>query len=227
MRTYTNALLLSSLRLRDASMLAALVIFVLFAVVVALLERQHGAGAADRSLTGAAFGIALPLAAWGVVRRATHASRLDRSFAELARHGADRRLLALGQLTATALACLMLGMLLGAVTVVAARGLADPATPADAWTSASIGAMAGAAYACWFTLGASFGRNGGGRTAFLMLDWALGASASALALPLPRGHILNLLGAQAPLGLSQAASALALTVLTFLLLALAIYRIPR
>lgn len=196
-------------------------------LLVTLLERRLGPGSVDRSLTGVAFGLVLPLAAFSIVKRSCRSGRLDTSFTELARHGADRRALALGQATASALSCAVIGMLLGAVTVLAARGFTDPRLAPDLTRTAWIGAMAGAAYACWFTAGASFGKRGGGRTAFLVLDWTFGSSSSGLALLLPRGHVLNLLGATPPLGIGQFTSFLLLPLLTFFALGLAIYRIPR
>jgi hypothetical protein len=227
MSSFSIALKLTTTRLRRPALIVGLVLALAFAALVAVLERRVGSGAADRSLTGAAFGLVLPLVAWGTIRNACRCRRLDEAFSELARHGADRRLLALGQAAASIVLCLTLGVLVGALTVLSARGLHDAATWHDAWASASVGALAGAAYACWFSFGASFGQHGGGRTAFLLLDWVLGSSASLLALPLPRGHVLNLLGATPPLGMSQAVSGATLLGLTFLLLALAISRIPR
>ncbi len=227
MREFSLAFKLSALRLKRVSLFAAFGAVLLFCVLVALLERQAGPGAADRTLTGAAFGLALPLSAWAIMRRTCLHGNFQSSFGELARHGADRRRLAMGQLATAGIVCMLLGTLLGCLTVLAARGLQDPVAARDAWSSASVGALAGAAYACWFALGSSFGERGGGGMAFLLLDWTLGSSDSALALPLPRGHILNLLGARGPLNLEQTSSAGLLIALTFFLLALAIYRIPR
>jgi hypothetical protein len=152
---------------------------------------------------------------------------LQAAFADLARHGADRRALALGQFVAAAAVCSLLGVCLGALGVLAARGVEDPATLNDVWASISVGAAAGAAYACWFMLGSTFGKRSGGRTAFLAFDWLLGSTASVLSLPFPRAHVQNLLGATAPVDLGQGSSAALLTGLSFLYLALAIYRIPR
>lgn len=227
MSAFSSAVKLTTTRLRRPALIVGLALALAFVALVAVLERRAGSGAADRSLTGVAFGLALPLAAWATIRSACRRRRLDEAFSELALHGADRRLLALGQAAASIALCLTLGLLVGAVTVLSARGLHDSALWHDAWASASVGALAGAAYACWFSLGASFGQHGGGSTAFLLLDWVLGSSASLLALPLPRAHVLNLLGATPPLGMSQGMSGVTLVGLTFLLLALAISRIPR
>ena len=227
MNAVSIALQHSAHRLKKPSVVAGVLAGLGFAVVVALLERRTGPGAADRSLTGAAFGLVLPLVAWCVVQKSCLGTRLELAFADLARHGADRRWLALGQLVAAAVVCAGVGVCLGGFGVLAARGTKDPIILTDMWASVSVGALAGAAYACWFTLGSAFGKQGGGRTAFLGLDWFFGSTASALALAFPRGHIQNLLGASAPLGASQAASGVWLIMLSFSCVALAIYRIPR
>lgn len=227
MSSFSAALHSSSRRLTDPLTIAGVILALCLAVFVTFLERRLGPGAVDRSLTGIAFGLALPLVAFSIVKQSCRSGRLDTSFSELARHGADRRKLALGQLAATSLTCAGVGTLLGVLTVVAARGFADPHLAPDLGATAWIGALAGAAYACWFTAGSSFGKRGGGRTAFLVLDWTFGSSSSALSLLLPRGHVLNLLGASPPLGIGQSSSFLLLALVTFFALGLAIYRIPR
>jgi len=214
-------------RVKHPLLIAGIFVAALIAVVVALVERRLGPGATDRTLTGITFGLALPLVSLSIVTRACGRLRLDRSFSELARHGADRRGLAVGQSLATASFCAVIGTFLGAVSVVAARGVHDPALLHDTWATASVGAFAGAAYACWFLATSSMGKTGAGRYVFLALDWTLGSTSSALALPFPRGHVLNLLGASPPLGLAAGTSAALLVGLTFLVLALAISRIPR
>ena len=197
------------------------------AVVVALLERRLGPGAADRTLTGVTFGLALPLTTLAIVTRTCHALRLDQAFSELARHGADRRGLALGQTVAGASIGGVVGTFLGVVSVIAARRVQDPVLVHDIWATATVGALAGAAYACWFVATSNLGKRGAGRLVFLVLDWTLGSSSSALALLFTRCHVLNLLGASPPLGLSAGAATAILVGLTFLVLALAISRIPR
>ncbi|HEY6725567.1 MAG TPA: hypothetical protein VI197_16135 [Polyangiaceae bacterium] len=204
-----------------------LLLAVMLTILVALIERRLGPGAADRTLTGITFGLALPLAALGVVTRTCRTLRLDQAFSELARHGADRRWLALGQTVAGAAIGAAIGTLLGVVSVLAARRMHDPALLRDIWATAAIGALAGAVYACWFVAASSWGKRGTGRIVFLVLDWTLGSSSSALAVVFPRGHVLNLLGASPPLGLAAGASTALLVGLTFLVLALAISRIPR
>jgi hypothetical protein len=214
-------------RVQHPLLAAGVFLGAVLAVLVALIERRLGPGAVDRTLTGITFGLALPLAVLGVVTRTCRALRLDQAFSELARHGADRRGLALGQSVAGAAIGAVIGTFLGAVSVLAARRVQDPALLHDICATATVGALAGAVYACWFLAASTWGKRGAGRIVFLVLDWTLGSSSSTLAVPFPRGHILNLLGASPPLGLSPAASTVILVGLTFLVLALAISRIPR
>jgi hypothetical protein len=76
-----------------------------------------------------------------------------------------------------------------------------------------VGALGGAAYASWFSLGAGFGRRGGGRLVALLVDWLLGASGGVMALFAPRAHLRSLMGGAPPMDLSQRASAVALAIL--------------
>lgn len=214
-------------RLRTPASWWALAAGFAFVTLVTLLERQAGGHAADVSLTGVSFGIVLPLLTLGIVRTACRGERLDKCFADLASFGADRRLLAGGQAVVALTAAVLLGAVLGAFTVMLARNLNDALLLADLSASASVGAFAGAGYACWFTLGSRLGRQGRGRTAFFLLDWVLGSSSTALALPLPRGHVRNLLGGAPVMDLSQPWSAVLLGALIFFSLALAIWSIPR
>ena len=63
---------------------------------------------------------------------------------------------------------------IGAAVAFVAHGVSNPPRVRDALTSAYAGALGGSAYAAWFSLGASFGRRGGGRSLFLVGDWILG-----------------------------------------------------
>lgn len=194
----------------------------------AALERVSGSRlAADRALTGVALGLVLPLSCWGTLSRALDGSRLDRALAEIARHGGSRRQAALGVLTVVALAQASLGALLALLAVVVTRAPADPLLLRDLATSTWIGALGGVTYAAWFLLGSTVGRKGGGRSWGLVLDWVLGAGASAMALPWPRGHLRNLLGAEPILAMPQWSATLALCLLGAIYAGLALWRSPR
>jgi hypothetical protein len=198
-----------------------------FAALLTLLERQGGNRAADASLTGISFGVVLPLLALFAVHRCCRGERLDQCFRDLALHGADRRRMTWGLALVAVTAAGLLGLVLGALTIALARNLNDAAFLNDLGSSATVGAFAGAGYACWFALGSRFGGRGRGRTAFFLLDWVLGSSTGALALPLPRGHVRNLLGGAPVMELSQASSGVVLGALIFFSLLLAIGSIPR
>ena len=110
-----------------------------------------------------------------------------------------------------------LGALMAAASTLVAHGPADPPLARDALTCAWVGALTAAAYAGWFSFGATFFARGRGRWVPLVLDFALGASTGVLGVLLPRGNADNLLGAEAPLGLPQATSSVALAAMALLL----------
>ncbi len=211
--------------------LQTLVVWSLVLVAVALVagwERaQAPSVAADRALTGAAFGLALPLLAFYLVRQVTDRRRLDEAVLEVARHGASRHWAILGLVGTVAVVLAALGGSIAAVTVAVARGLGDPLLLGDLAISAWLGILGGAAYAGLLGLGASIGRRGGGRVASLALDWFLGTGTTALAAPWPRAHLRNLLGAEPVLGLPQGAAMAILVGLGFAYVALALGRTAR
>ncbi len=183
--------------------------------------------AADRALTGVAFGLALPLLSYYWMREITARRRLDDAVFELARHGADRRWATLGLMGASAGLLAILGGLIAATTVIGARNLADPQLPLDLAVSAWLGVLAGTSYAWLFGLGASLGRRGEGRLGSLAMDWFLGAGTGALAAVWPRGHLRNLLGAEPVLDLTQSNAMVVLGALAAVYLGLALWRTPR
>ena len=97
----------------------------------------------------------------------------------------------------------------------------------DLLTSAWIGGLGGAAYASLFCFGASFGKHGGGRAVFLILDWIVGSDSSVGAVLTPRGNVRNLLGGAAPGELSQQVSAAVLVALVVFFTLLAARRVRR
>jgi hypothetical protein len=180
---------------------------------LALGARVHGyAHAADPLLIGVFGGYALPLLAYSLVGAAVGSRSLAASGAPLTAFGASPvRVAAISVLVAvfaTALTCAVIA----AGVALLAHGPGDPPIGRDALASAYAGALGGAAYASWFSTGTTFGKRGGGRTAFLAIDWVLGG-VDGLSLPLPRGHVRNLLGGAPPLDWSERASAVVLVVL--------------
>ena len=199
-----------------------------FELGVALLERAQGAvGAADRALAGGAFGIALPLFCYFLVTRACGGGSLREAVLPLSRHGMDRRSLTLGMALPPALLAAGFGAVSGVVVVLVTRGLGGPGVLADALTSMWIGIVSGAAYVSVFVGASALGRRGQGRSWLLAADFLLGAGDSFLAFPWPKGHVRNLLGGSAVLGLPQQAALLTLLGTSFAFLYLGTLRSER
>ena len=228
MSAFAQGFALGARRMRDTRLGAGALSALLLVALAGRLERLEGpAGAADRTLAGAAFGIAVPLMVYAFLSRALAAGRLSDSVLVLGRHGADRRAAAAGLLASVAMASAVAGVLVASLAVFAARGASDPALASDIATSLGIGLMAGIGYACWLGLGSAVGPSGGGRFWALGLDWLLGAGTTALAATWPRSHIRNLLGAEPVLALPQWSSAAALALVASSCLLLACLRTPR
>ncbi len=210
---------LSKERLRQGRAGVACGLALAFELGVALLERAQGrVGAADRALSGGAFGIALPLLCFFLVSRACGAANLREAVAPLARHGLGRRSLVLGLALPPALVAAAFAALGSVLVVCVTRGLGDPDLFRDIATSVWIGLVAGPAYVAAFIGFSALGRAGGGRSWLLLADFVLGAGSSFVAFPWPKSHVRNLLGGSATLELSQLAALLALlgTSLAFL-----------
>lgn len=215
-------------RLRGRTTLLGLALALTFGLGVALLERAQGTiGAADRALTGGAFGIALPLACYFLVGRACGGSSLRHAVLPLARHGLDRRTLTLGLALPPALLAAAFAGISGLLVVLLTRGPGDPKFLADAWASIWIGAVAGAAYVAAFVGASAVGRQGKGRSWLLAADFLLGAGDSFLAFPWPKGHVRNLLGGGAVLELTQLGALLALLAVSFAIFGLGTLRTER
>jgi hypothetical protein len=228
MSAIATGLTLGARRLLEPYLATGAAITLLLVLLVARLERSvSAAGASDRALVGAAFGIALPLFAYAVVARASDGRRWDGALDVIARHGIDRRLAALGVILACAAALALAGLVLGMLTATVAHGFGDPSWLRDGLSSASVGAVAGVCYTGWFALGSAFGREGGARFWLLVADWLLGSGTTALAVVWPRAHIRNLIGAPPVLGMGQGLALLAVVVLSSLCVAVALWRTPR
>lgn len=206
-------------RLGQRSSLVALALALAFELGVALLERSHGSrGAADRALTGGTFGVAIPLLAYFLTTRVTAGTNLSEALLPLARHGLNRRALALGLGLPPALVAALFAAVSSVLVVTVTRATADPRLWTDALTSAWIGLVAGASYVAALLGASTLGRRGQGQIWLLAADFLLGAGDSLLALPWPKGHLRNLLGGSPVLGFSQPIALVALlgTSLAFL-----------
>jgi hypothetical protein len=215
-------------RLRGRAGLGAPALAVAIVIGSAIVElRREPAAAADVTLAGAAFGVCLPLVAYAIVARATRHGRLDDGVRHLSRHGASRRSAVAGLVVRATLHVAAIGALLGLLAVIVARGRLDMATVSDALTTVWIGALGGAAYAAWLSLGSLFGRAGGGRLVCLGLDFTIGAGSSASASPWPRAHVRSLIGGACVLGIPAWESAVALLALAVVYLLLCLLRVAR
>jgi hypothetical protein len=195
---------LARVRLREPGTRVAAALGVSFVIGVALLERAQGrSGAADRALSGGAFGIALPLFCYFVVGRACAGASLRDAVLSLARHGVNRTELVLGLALVTAAAGAAFAALSALVVVTLTRGFSDPLLLRDGVSSVWIGIVSGAAYTAALLGASAFGRRGQGRAWLLAADFVLGAGSSFFALPWPKGHIRNLLGGAPVLEQSQ------------------------
>jgi hypothetical protein len=191
-------------RLAQRTTAIACALALAFELGVALLERAEGrAGAADRALSGGAFGVALPLLCYFLAGRVCAGSSSKDAVTPLARHGLDRYGLALGLSLPPALCAALFAAFSGVLVVLVTRGTDDAKLVSDALTSLWIGLVAGGAYTAAFLGASAYGRAGRGRTWLLAADFVLGAGNSVLALPWPKSHVRNLLGGSAVLDLSQ------------------------
>jgi hypothetical protein len=220
--------LTTATRLRSERTPLVLGLSVLLAALFAYLERRAGGvTAVDRALTRDTFGLLLPLMSYLTFQRATRGGRLDGSVRTVARHGADGQSAWLGAALPPIATLMLLGMAFAMATVSAAHGRGDPALFRDLWQSTWIGALAGLAYGAWFALGSDFGRFGAGRKWVLLLDLVLGGTSGTFAVPWPRAHIQNLLGAEPLLGLGQGTALAMLLASTLSVLLVALRRAPR
>jgi hypothetical protein len=202
--------------------------WIAFAIAGALLARRGGAvRGADHALLGAYGAVALPLLVYGVVAVVLGGHSLARSGTALVTLGASPYRVALATLGTSVAISALLGGLLALAVGALAHGSADPPLVRDLVVSAEVGALGGAAYAAYFTLGASFGARGLGRSVLLVIDWVFGVGRGASAVLTPRAHVRSLLGGMAPLDMTARGSFVALAVLVVVCGAIAVRRAGR
>ncbi len=183
-------------------------------VALALTARAHGSSqAANHVLIGAFGAFLLPLLAYTLVGGALGTRSLSASGAPLVAFGPSPFRVAGVSLAVAMLATALASAALAVGLALLAHGTGDPPLGRDVIATAYVGSLGGAAYASFLSLGASFGRRGGGRAVFLVVDWLLGGAGGVLSPVCPRAHVSNLLGGAAPLDLPERASSVALVVL--------------
>jgi hypothetical protein len=200
----------------------------LFALGAALVLHHTSPSASANDALEDVFGaVALPLLAYGVVGAALGGDSLARGARSLVAFGASASRASLAEVLVAAAASALLASVVGVLVAVLGHGPSDPPLAGDALTTGWIAALGGATYASFFTLGASFGKRGGGRTWFLALDWLFGASHGAVAFATPRAHVRSLLGGVAVASCSNAQSTAMLVVLALVFGSAAIARTRR
>lgn len=189
----------------------AIAVWFPLAVTIGLLARAQGiVHSADHVLVEVIGAVILPLLVYllvGAILGAGSVAAFAKPFVAL---GARPVWVTLALVGVGAIACSVCGAALAAAVAALAHGPGDPPRVHDALTSAYVGGLGGAAYACWFTYGATFGRRGAGRPIALVVDWLVGAQGGFFALFTPRAHLRNLLGGAPPSQLSERASSIAL-----------------
>lgn len=177
----------------------------------ALEATREPAYAVDRALLGVAIGVVLPLFGYALFETVHRRETSLALVSPLARHGANRRSMALGVCVLLAAGLALAGLLFADLAVLAARASGDAGLPAELFASAWSGASAGLGYAGLFSFASRWGR--AGRMWALAGDWLLGSGGSFVALPWPRAHARNLLGGDPVQDLPQIVSALLLLTL--------------
>lgn len=163
-----------------------------FAILVAVVERKHaGSHGADLVLPEIFGSIVIPFLVFALVGAVLTTTNVRVSLRPLTALGANGSHAALVTILVVALVSAILCAGLGAALV----PLAGSPVPirADVVASAWVSALGGASYACFFSLGATFGRKGIGRLVFLVVDWLVG-STDGVELVTPHAHLRNLLG---------------------------------
>ena len=194
------------------------------AVGATVITRNAGGASADRAVLAVFGPFVLPLLAYGIVAATFNGQRVGTAGAPLRAYGAGGGQVALTSAVVAMAMTALLGAILAPALVLLGHSPFDPPLAHDALTCAWIGALAGAAYASFFSLGACFGKKGGGRGVFLFVNWLLGAGKGASALFVPYGHVRSLLGGDPVLTLSQRGSAMALVGVAAVALALTSWR---
>ena len=197
------------------------------AIAVALSARARGStSGADHVMRGTFAFLILPLVAYGVVGATLGSSGLRRGIRGVVSLGAAPRSAALASVLVAAASSAALCGILAAVVCGLAHGSHDPPLATDLVASVGVGALGGAAYAAYFSLGSAIGK-GAMRGVFLAVDWIVGGGAGVGAILTPRGHVTSLLGGPLCADLSARASSIMLIVLFLAFASLAVLLVRR
>lgn len=193
-----------------------------FAILVAVVERKYaGSHGADLVLPEIFGSVVIPFLVFALVGAAVSSTSLRVALRPLTALGANGSRAAIMTILVVAIVSAVICAGLGA-GLVPLSGSPIPIR-GDVIASAWVSGLGAASYACFFSLGATFGRKGAGRIAFLIADWLLG-STDGVELVTPHAHLRNLLGGAPIAHVSQTASAIVLGVIALLCAAIAARR---
>ena len=210
-------------RLEWRRALSVVVTSLAVAALGALLMHNRAPLEAPGQSVGLVLRWVVPLSTFAVVSLLIGRARVDDRIWSVAAHGLPKRHLVVGLATIVIVVSAVVAVLTTAAALVVAYG-SMPGLATDLATSSWIAALAGAAYAVWFILGASFLRLGRGRWVPLIADFILGESDTVLAVIWPRPHLDNLAGGAGVLDISQPTSSVLLAAMTLIVLCLAAIR---
>ena len=199
--------------------------------LAALLERRvrnPSSGASTPTLLEATtFGIVLPLASYALTSR-SRGSRDEIMNAQWARHGASRRLFALGRLSFSVALGSAIAVSSALWALCLSRAVLSSPAPLDAkvFSFALCAVLGAVCYAACTSLAHLLG-GGVGLLVFLLADWILGSGSGVAALPWPRAHLRSLLGGPPVLDMSAAQAAQFLVCLTLASALIYGRRLPR
>jgi len=197
---------------------APVLAWALLSVFVALLARRHD-HSVDSALSRGFGAVSMPLLVFALFGVVCPEGTLSGAARPLVFLGAPARRAAFAVASAVVGLSALVCAVLAALVVVIAHGPTDPALGPDVLVSSLVGALGGAAYAAYFSLGtALFGTSG--RGIFLVADLVLGGLGAG-ALASPRAHVRALFGGPlaAHFPLRGSSLALAVMVVVFVLLA--------
>jgi hypothetical protein len=187
-----------------------IVAFAATAVLVAVYSRWTGnPTGASRVLRGTFSAFSLPLLCFTVVGATFGEGGIGRNLRALAFVGAPKSSGARAAVVTAMAACALVSSVVALAVCVIGHGADDPPILQDAVHTFGIGALGGAAYGGYFSLGSAAWLRG----VLLALDWIAAAGAGVGALVTPRGHVVALLGGSRCAELSPRVSSIALVIL--------------